>query len=48
MNALARGHFLREHGESRKRVLQDQLQRSSTLNILVNAISVWNTVYFFY
>lgn len=25
--------------------LQDQLQRASALNILINAISVWNTVY---
>lgn len=24
---------------------QDQLQRSSALNLLINAISVWNTIY---
>nr|WP_278251081.1 Tn3 family transposase [Cytobacillus praedii] len=25
--------------------LQDQLQRASALNIIINAITVWNTVY---
>jgi len=29
----------------RERALQDQLQRASALNILINAISIWNTVY---
>lgn len=24
---------------------QDQLQRASALNILINAISIWNTIY---
>ena len=28
-----------------ERELQDQLQRASALNILINAICVWNTVY---
>ena len=28
-----------------ERELQDKLQRASALNILINAISVWNTVY---
>lgn len=49
MNALARAIFFGKHGELRERTLQDQLQdqlqRSSTLNLLINAISVWNTVY---
>lgn len=45
MNALARAIFFGKHGEFRERVLQDQLQRASALNILINAISVWNTVY---
>jgi len=45
MNALARAIFFGKHGEFRERTLQDQLQRASTLNILINAISVWNTVY---
>ncbi|WP_153944893.1 Tn3 family transposase, partial [Acinetobacter baumannii] len=45
MNALARAIFFGKHGEFRERALQDQLQRASALNILINAISVWNTVY---
>ncbi len=45
MNALARAIFFGKHGELRERALQDQLQRSSALNLLINVISVWNTVY---
>lgn len=44
MNALARAIFLGKHGEFRERALQDQLQRASALNILINAISIWNKV----
>lgn len=35
----------KKQGELRERDLQDQLQRASALNILINAISIWNTVY---
>jgi len=45
MNALARAIFFGKFGELRERTLQDQLQRASALNIIINAISVWNTVY---
>lgn len=45
MNALARTIFFGKHRELRERALQDQLQCASALNILINAISVWNTVY---
>lgn len=45
MNALARAIFFGKRGELRERELQDQLQRASSLNILINAISIWNTVY---
>lgn len=45
MNALARALFFGKRGELRERALQDQLQRNSVLNVLINAISVWNTVY---
>ena len=45
MNGLARALFLGKRGEFRERGIQDQLQRASALNILINAISVWNTVY---
>lgn len=45
MNGLARALFFGKRGEFRERGMQDQLQRASALNILINAISVWNTVY---
>ena len=45
MNGLARALFFGKRGEFRERGIQDQLQRASALNILINAISVWNTVY---
>ena len=48
MNALARAIFFGKYGELRERALQDQLQRASALNILINAISIWNTVYLTY
>lgn len=45
MNALARAIFFGKHGELRERALQDQLQRASALNLIINAINIWNTVY---
>lgn len=45
MNGLARAIFFGKRGEFRERELQDQLQRASALNILINAISIWNTTY---
>jgi TnpA family transposase len=45
MNALARAIFFGKLGEFRERELEEQLLRASALNILINAISVWNTVY---
>ena len=45
MNGLTRAVFFGKQGELRERDLQDQLQRASALNILINAISIWNTVY---
>lgn len=47
MNGLARAIFFGKHGELRERALQDQLQRASALNIIINAISIWNTVYLY-
>lgn len=44
-NALARAVFFAKRGEFYERALKDQLQRASALNIIINAISVWNTVY---
>lgn len=45
MDLLARAVFFGKQGELCERDLQDQLQRASALNILINAISIWNTVY---
>ena len=45
MNGLARAVFFGKLGEFRDRSIQDQLQKSSALNILLNAISLWNTIY---
>jgi TnpA family transposase len=45
MNGLARSIFFGKRGELRERGLQEQLQRASALNILINVINVWNTVY---
>jgi TnpA family transposase len=45
MNGLARALFFGKRGEFRERGIHDQLQRASALNILINAISLWNTVY---
>ncbi|WP_373894770.1 Tn3 family transposase [Virgibacillus sp. CBA3643] len=44
-NALARALFFAQRGELRERALQGQLQRNSALNVLINAVSIWNTVY---
>lgn len=44
-NALARALFFGKRGEFYERDIRDQLQRASTLNILINAVSVWNTIY---
>ncbi len=45
MNALARAVFFGKHGEFREHALEDQLQHASALNIIINVICVWNTVY---
>lgn len=45
MNGLARAIFFGKQGELRERSLQNQLQRASALNILINCINIWNTLY---
>lgn len=45
MNGLARAIFFGKQGELRERTIQRQLQRASALNIIINAISVWNTLH---
>jgi TnpA family transposase len=45
MNALARAIYFGKHGEFREKSLQEQLQVASALSILINAVTIWNTVY---
>jgi len=45
MNALARAIFFGKRGEFYELDLHDQLQRASALNIIINTINVWNTIY---
>lgn len=45
INAVARAILFGKRGGFRERELQDQLQRASALNILINAINIWNTTY---
>lgn len=44
-NALGRALSFGKKGELREHALPNQLQYASSLNILINAISAWNTVY---
>jgi TnpA family transposase len=45
MNGLARATFFGKQGELRERTIQHQLQRVSALNIIINAMSIWNTLH---
>lgn len=45
MNGLARAIFFGKQGELRERTIQHQLQRASALNIIINAISIWNALH---
>lgn len=45
INGLARAIFFGKQGELRERTMQHQLQRASALNIIINAISTWNTLH---
>ena len=44
-NALARAVFFNRLGEIRDRTLENQCHRASGLNLVVAAITLWNTVY---
>ncbi len=44
-NALARAVFLNRLGELRDRSYENQRYRASGLNLVINAIILWNTVY---
>ena len=41
MNGLARAIFFGKQGELRERTMENQLQRASALNIIINAINIW-------
>lgn len=45
INDLARELFSGQHGKFMERDIEKQLQSASALNIIINAISLWNTVY---
>jgi hypothetical protein len=44
-NALARAVFFNRLGELRDRTFENQRYRASGLNLVVDAIVLWNTVY---
>ena len=45
INALARALFFGKLGILREKSFRNQFQRAAALNILINAINIWNTVY---
>jgi len=45
INSLARALFFGKLGILRELSIKNQFQRAAALNILINAISIWNTVY---
>ncbi|CAN5445908.1 hypothetical protein BH10ACI1_BH10ACI1_08530 [soil metagenome] len=45
LHALRRDVFIANEGKIRKRNHEDQLNQAACLNLVVNAITVWNTVY---
>lgn len=45
MNGLARAIFFGKQGELRERTIQSQLQKASALNLIINSINIWNTLY---
>jgi TnpA family transposase len=45
LHALRRFLFFGGDGKIRKRMSEDQMNQASCLNLLINAIVVWNTVY---
>ena len=44
-NALARAVFFNRQGDLRDRSFENQRYRASGLNLIVAAITLWNTVY---
>ncbi|MBU3201133.1 transposase [Clostridium estertheticum] len=45
MCALARAIFFGKYGMLHEKDIQGQLQRATALSIIINAITLWNTIY---
>jgi TnpA family transposase len=45
IHALRHGLFIANEGQIRQRRPEDQLNQAACLNLLTNAVAVWNTVY---
>lgn len=45
LHALRRNIFVANQGKIRKRIHEDQLNQAACLNLVVNAVVIWNTVY---
>ncbi len=45
LRALRRDIFIANEGRIRKRHHEDQLNQAACLNLVVNAVTIWNTVY---
>jgi len=45
MNALARAIFFGKYGMLHEKDIQGQLQRATALSIIINSITLWNTMY---
>lgn len=45
MNALVRAIFFGKQMRLRERTMQNQLQKASTLNLIINVINIWNKLY---
>jgi TnpA family transposase len=45
LHALRRYLFVAQEGQIRKRHLEEQLNQAACLNLVTNAVIVWNTVY---
>jgi len=45
MNSLARAIFFGKQGLLHEKDIQGQLQRATALSIIINSITLWNTMY---
>ncbi|MBU3182804.1 Tn3 family transposase, partial [Clostridium psychrophilum] len=45
INALARALFFGKHGMLYEKDIQGQVQRATALSMIINSITLWNTLY---